>query len=318
MKKGTKRVLFLVGASVAAIYAYNKYIEKTATQKRLLSTEDGDFFDWNGESIYYTKSGSGSPILLIHDADAAASSEEWSKMLHRLERKHTVYTLDLLGCGRSSKPAMEYTNYLYVQLITSFVNNIIQEKVNVIATNISASFVIMANHMNDNLFEKMIFINPVSLDQLNVVPDKLSKIKKRVIELPFIGTFVYNLMTSNVKIEETFHTKYHGKSQLVSSHMKDTYYESAHTCGSNGRFLYSSLLGNYVNNTATHAVKKLTTPTLIIGCKELRKYEHALDDYHMVNPKIEIIRINNGSLYPHMEIPEKMTNIIEDYLMQSK
>lgn len=314
MKKGTKRVLFLVGASVAAIYAYNKFIEATATQKKLLSTDKGEFFDWNGETIYYTKSGSGSPILLIHDADAAASSEEWTKLVHRLEKKHTVYTIDLLGCGRSSKPAMEYTNYLYVQLITAFVNNIIQEKVNVVSTNISASFVIMANHLDNTLFEKLIFINPVSLDQLNVVPDKLSKIKKRVIELPFIGTFVYNLMTSNVNIDKTFRTKYHGKPQLISSRMEDIYYESAHTGGSNGRFLYSSLLGNYVNNTATHAVKKLTTPTLIIGCKELKKYEHALDDYHMVNPNIEIIRINNGSLYPHMEIPEKVTSIIEDYL----
>ena len=314
MEKNTKRFLFFVGASVAAIYAYNKFVEETATQKKLLSTDDGHFFDWDGESIYYTKSGSGSPLLLIHDADATASSEEWSKIIHRLERKHTIYTLDLLGCGRSSKPAIEYTNYLYVKLITAFVKNIIQEKVTAISSNISSSFVIMANHLDNTLFEKLIFINPVSLNQLNVVPDELSKIKKRIIELPFIGTFVYNLMTSNLKIDENFRTKYHGKPQLISSHMEDIYYESAHTGGSNGRYLYSSLIGNYVNNTATHAVKKLNTPTLIIGCKQLKNYEHTLADYHKVNPNIEIIRINNGSLYPHMESPERLTSIIEDYL----
>ena len=55
-------------------------------------------------------------------------------------------------------------------------------------------------------------------------------------------------MTNNVKIEETFRKKYHGKTQLISNRMKDAYYESAHTGGSNGRFLYSSLIGNYVNN----------------------------------------------------------------------
>ena len=32
------------------------------------------------------------------------------------------------------------------------------------------------------------------------------------------------------------------------------------------------------------------------------------------NSNIEIVRINNGSLYPHMEIPEKITSIIEDYI----
>ena len=128
MKKSTKRLLFLVGASAAAIYAYNKYIELTATEKNLLSTDEGEFFQWNDERIFYTKKGEGSPILLIHDANASASSEEWTKLVRRLEKKHTVYTIDLLGCGRSSKPALEYTNYLYVQMISSFVKNIIQEK----------------------------------------------------------------------------------------------------------------------------------------------------------------------------------------------
>ncbi len=314
MKKSTKRVLFFVGASVAAIYAYNKFIETTATQKNLLKDEDGDYYNWDGLNIYYSKSGNGSPLLLLHDVDATASSEEWIKIVHRLSRNHTVYTIDLIGCGRSDKPAIEYTNYYYTQMLTAFVKDIIQEKVVVVASNISASLAIMANHLDDTLFEKMIFINPISLKQLNSIPDKKSKIKKRMIELPFIGTFIYNLMTSDIKIDETFRNRYYGKSQLASSHMKDLYYESAHIGGSNGRYLYSSLVGNYVNNTATFAVRKITTPTLIIGCKQIRGYEHALDDYHKVNPQLEILRINNGSLYPHMEIPEKLTTLIENYI----
>lgn len=315
MKKSTKRFLFIVGASVTAIYAYNKFIESTATKKNLLSTEKGKFFLWQNRNLYYTVSGSGSPLLLIHDADAAASSEEWSKMLHRLERKHTVYTIDLLGCGRSDKPETEYTNYLYVGMITAFVKEIIREKVTVVASNLSASFVIMANHIDDSLFEKLILINPISLRKLNVIPDDISKIKKTLVELPFIGTFIYNLMTSSVRIQDAFTKRYYGRAALASTHMEDMYYEAAHTGGSNGRYLYASLLGNYVNNTANHAVRKLKTPTMIIGCKLIKGYEHALDDYHKTNPNIEIVRITNGSLYPQMEIPEKVTSIIEDYLM---
>lgn len=315
MKKSTKRALFIIGASMAIIYAYNKFIESTATKKNLLSTEDGNFFTWRNEKIFYTKSGNGSPLLLIHDANASSSSEEWSKILRRFEKKHTVYCMDLLGCGRSSKPNIEYTNYLYTQIITAFVKEIIQVKTTVVSTNMSASFVIMANHMDDSLFDKIVLINPISLKQLNVTPDELSKAKKTLIELPFIGTFIYNLVTSNSKIDEAFRTKYFAKPQLISSHLEDIYYEAAHTSGSNGRYLYSSLLGNYVNNTATHAVKNLSIPTLIIGSKEMKNYALALDDYHKVNPNLEIVKINNGSLYPHMEIPEKINSIIEDYLL---
>lgn len=314
MRKSTKHILFAVGVSSVAIYAYNKFVESTATQKNLLSKDNGQNYAWKNGNIFYTKTGTGSPLLLIHDAVSSASSAEWLKVIRRLEKKHTVYCIDLLGCGRSDKPALEYTNYLYVQLITSFVKDVIGEKTNVVATNMSASFVVMANHMDNTLFDKLIFINPVSLKQLDVIPDQTSKIKKRIIELPFIGTFIYNLMTSSAGIDEAFRTRYYERPQLISATMEDIYYEAAHTNGSNGRFLYSSMLGNYLNNNMTHAIKSLSIPTLIIGSKEMKRYALALDDYHKVNPNLEIMRITNGNLYPHMEIPDKITSIIEDYL----
>lgn len=315
MKNSTKLLLFTAGASIATIYAYNKFIEDTATKKNLLTDNHGEYFPWKENNIFFTKSGTGSPILLIHDADSSASSVEWSKVARRLEKKHTVYCIDLLGCGRSDKPALEYTNYLYVQMITAFVKEVIKEKTTVIATNLSASFVIMANHMDDTLFEKIIFVNPISLKQLDIIPDENSKLKKRIVELPFLGTFIYNLMMQPQRIDESFRTRYYMKPQLISSNLEETYYEAAHTNGSNGRYLYSSKLGHYLNNSATHAVKKISTPTLIIGSKEMKNNSLILDDYHKVNPSLEIMRITNGNLYPHLEIPDKIASIIENYLV---
>ena len=314
MKKSTKCALFTLGVSAAAIYTYNSFIEKTASQKNLLSDKNGSYYEWKYGNVFYTKQGNGSPLLLIHDTDAAASSIEWNKMIARLSKNHTVYTIDLLGCGRSDKPAIEYTNYLYVQMIQGFISDVIQEKVSIIASNISASFVIMANHIDASFIEKIILINPASLEQLDTIPDDLSKVKKSIVQLPFIGTFVYNIRNNMQTIDESFRTRYVSKPQLISSSLEDVYYEAAHKNGSNGRFLYSSLLGNYVNNTISHAVKSITTPTLIIGSIEIKRYALALDDYHKLNKNIDIIRINNGSLYPHMEIPEKITSLIEDYI----
>lgn len=314
MKKRTKLFLLTVGTTLTSIYAYNKFIEETATKNNLLNDTQGEYYSWKHGNIYYTKTGSGSPLLLIHDTHSSASSEEWKKIIRRFEKKHTVYALDLLGCGRSDKPAMEYTNYLYVQLITSFIKDIIQEKTTVIATNMSASFVVLANHIDATLFEKIVFINPVSLKQLDITPDKFSKIKKTLIELPFIGTFIYNRMNSSKKIDESFRTEFYERPQLISSVVEDIYYESAHLDGSNGKYLYASMIGNYLNNGVLHAVKSLTVPTLIIGSRELNKYSLTLDDYHKINPDIEIIKLTNGNLYPHMEIPEKVYSVIEDHI----
>ncbi len=313
MKKSTKRFLFVTGTALAGIYAYNKFVSATATQKQLLSDEDGYYYPWKNGEIYYTKKGTGSPLLLLHDTHPTASSAEWSKIRHKLEKHHTVYTLDLLGCGLSEKPCIEYTNFLYVQLITGFIKDVIGETTTVAASGLTTSFVIMANHMDSELFKKIILINPVSVKKLTVLPDKCSKWKMRIMELPFIGTFIYNLLTSPKNIDNNFRNYYSMRPQLISSKLEDVYYEAAHTDGSNGRYLYSSMIGNYLNNGITHAVKELKTPTLIIGSKELKGYEQILDTYHLLNPNLNIVRINNGSLCPHMEIPEKITSIMEDF-----
>lgn len=314
MKKSTKLFLLGVGATITGIYVYNRFIEQTATKNNLLKDTHGEYYSWKHGNIFYTKTGNGSPILLVHDLNSTASAEEWKKIIHRLEKKHTVYTLDLLGCGRSDKPAMEYANYLYVQLLIDFVKEIIQEKTTVVATNMSASSIILANHIDNELFEKMIFINPVPLANLEILPDEKSKFKKLLIQLPFIGTFIYNIMNNSHKIDAAFRNDYYEKAQLISSTMEDIYYEAAHLDGSNGRYLYSSMIGNYLNNGVVHALKNITTPTLIIGSREMNKYALALDDYHKENQSIEIVKLTNGNLYPHMEVPEKVYTVIEDYL----
>lgn len=314
MKKRTKLFLFSLGTTLSGIYLYNRFIEETATKKNLLKDFKGDYYSWKHGNIYYTKSGSGAPLLFVHDIDAASSSEEWTKIKKRFEKDHTVYTLDLLGCGRSDKPVIEYTNYLYVQLLTDFINDVICEKTTVVAVNFAASSVILANHMHPELFTKIILINPVSPKQLEILPNETSKLKKRLIELPFIGTFIYNRMNSFHKIDTAFRTKYYKKPQLISSSMEDVYYESAHLGNSNGKYLYASMTGNYLNNGISHALKDLSTPTLIIGSKEMKRYALVLDDYHKTNKNIEIVKLTNGNLYPHMEIPEKVSSVIKNYI----
>ena len=46
MKKSTKCILFTVGISIAGVYAYNKFIEQTASKKNLLSDKDGEYYNW--------------------------------------------------------------------------------------------------------------------------------------------------------------------------------------------------------------------------------------------------------------------------------
>ena len=311
MGKKSKKFLFLTAATIAGIYAYNKFIEETSTKKNLLKEEDGTFYEWKHGDIFYKKAGSGSPILLIHDLDSSASCEEWNKIYKKLSKNKTVYMLDLIGCGRSDKPALQYTNYLYVQLISDFINDVIKEKTDIIATNLSASFVIMANNLNKDLFNKMILINPISMNKLESIPTSILKLKQKCIQLPLIGTFIYNILNTQTKTDIVFKTKYFRHSQLVSSKLVDTYYESAHLDGSSGKYLFSSLLANYVNINIKHAVKKLDKNAHLIISRDVKNNISLADEYYRTNKNISITNISNGGLYPQLEIPERILNIIK-------
>ena len=102
--------------TAASITALNKMIFISSTYKENLSQNKGLIYKWRFGDIYYTKRGEGKPLLLIHDLILGSSDYEWKEIIDTLSSNYTVYTIDLLGFGRSDKPNITYTNYLYVQL----------------------------------------------------------------------------------------------------------------------------------------------------------------------------------------------------------
>lgn len=314
MKKNIKHFFLLTSLAAGTIHLANRFIDMTAEMKNILKSENGNFYDWKNGKIYYTKRGTGSPVLLIHAFDPISSSYEWCRTAKKLEKHHTVYTLDLLGCGRSDKPCFTYTNYLYVQLITDFIQNVIKEQTDVITTNNSISFVVLAQNMNPDLMKHIIAINPPAVDDFNRTPDKASAVRKFLIESPIIGTFIYNLRTHEKNIKNTLCNEYFSRPQLVSSKMLDAYYEAAHMGRSHGKYLMASMDGFYTNNSIRHALKNINIPVCIIESRTLENAVSNADSYANLNSMVETVYISNAGLVPQLEVPEKLLSLVKMFL----
>ena len=130
MNKKIKHFLFLSAASFASLHVINKVIHYTASSKNLTSSYSGNYYKWRYGNIFYTKQGHGEPILLIHDLNPSSSSYEWTRIIKKLEKNYTVYTIDLLGCGHSDKPEIIYSTYLFVRLLADFTKEIIRGDIN--------------------------------------------------------------------------------------------------------------------------------------------------------------------------------------------
>ena len=139
-----RNVVITTVAVGTAMHFANEFIIKNSTSKNLLKKDEGNNYSFTYGNIFYKVSGEGKPVLLIHDLNECSSGMEWFYLEKKLSKTYKVYTIDLLGCGRSDKPKFNYNSFLYVQLITNFIRDIIGEPTNIIATGKSAAPVIMA------------------------------------------------------------------------------------------------------------------------------------------------------------------------------
>ena len=196
MNKNIKIISAIISSSLATIHLLNRMIYAAATKNDILSNIEDQYYEWRFGKIHYVKKGSGKPLLLVHDLTVGSSGYEFHKIINQLSKQYEVYAIDLLGYGLSDKPNMTYTSFLYVQLLTDFIKTVIGKKTDIIATGDTSSIAIVTCHNNPEVFNKLVFINPQSLYQLNLIPTKRTKTLKILIDLPVIGTFIFNIITA--------------------------------------------------------------------------------------------------------------------------
>lgn len=315
-KKGQKLLTFtvLISAATGVIHCINRFIETSSQLKNLLPADKENIYKWRFGDISYTKEGSGSPVLLIHDMMPGLASFEWKEIKGKLSENHTVYTLDLLGCGCSDKPGITYTNFLYVQLINSFIKDIIKEKTDVIATGLSASFLTMACANDKDGIGKLIFINPPSISSLTKSPSEKDKMLKCFLEIPIIGTMIYNMIVSRETISTMFMEKLYYNPFHVRNELLDLYYESSHKKSYYAKFVYASHVSKFMNISITNAIHDLDNSIYIIEGDHETNGESITEVYKKINPSIEIVTVKDTKHFPHLENPKGTYETISIFL----
>lgn len=313
MKKTLKKIVGTSALILTGMYTVNKYIENNVTS--ITPTKQDKIFTWRDMEIHYLEKGEKNKpsLLLIHNLYPSSSKEEWNYIDEQLALNYHIYELDLPGCGKSDKPNITYINFMYVQLLSSFMKEVIQEKTNICAAAYSSSFALMTARMNENLINKIIIINPTSIDELVKPVSKQSMIKKQLIELPIVGTSLYNYKMKKTSIEDDFKYIYYYNDKNVDEREINISYYNAHCKKSCGKYLLGSILGNYTNINIIHALTKIENDVYLIGSGHHKKI---IQEYMKYNKKIQTIFVSNCRLLPHLEIPKTIISEINHILLQ--
>lgn len=96
-------VLFLLGAIV--VWQLPLAVVETMTRARLaFSGFHNEYTTIRGNRIHYYEGGSGAPVVLVHGL--GSRGEDWANLMPQLKQAgFHVYAMDLLGYGRSARPA---------------------------------------------------------------------------------------------------------------------------------------------------------------------------------------------------------------------
>lgn len=314
-KKNLLLFSFLATAAGITIHLINNSIEEDAlNNKHLLKSTDNNYYSWKLGKIYYEKHGEGSPLLLIHDLNSCSSSYEWNKLVHFLSKTNTVYVLDLLGCGRSEKPNMLYTSFIYTEMIASFIKDVMKEKTNIIVTGNSCPFVSMLASKEKDLVDQIIMINPVDLETFSQVPSLKDKILQTFITLPVIGTFVYNMYIRKTRITSVFHNFYFEDPTKITSDDIDAYYKAPHLKNTGSKYLFSSIISGYIKQNIYHCLKQTNALISILYSDCFENNDSIITDYQKAIPDAECIKIKNAKYLPQLEVPETVEEKIEEIL----
>jgi len=140
---------------------------------------------------------------------------------------------------------------------------------------------------------------------------KRSRIIKFIMDLPIVGTAVYNMQMRRENIEYLFTEKYFYNPFSVSKKTLDIYHEAAHLDECGGKYLLSSLDGFYLNADISRALNSINNSLFILEGRKTEERERTVEGYVRLNSAVEYDFIENTEKYPQMENPQAVLEYVD-------
>jgi len=307
-----RRILMSGGALLGAAAAYNAFARKGIDKlTNLIGGEEGGF-DWRGRRISFTRRGAGPPLLFVHGIHAAAWSYEWHDNVDQLARGNTVYTIDLLGFGRSDRPAIRYSARLYISLISDFVDQVIGDPCVLVATSLSGAYVTVLGARDPQRFPAIALISPTGLIRLNRPGGIAGEAGQLAVHAPVVGTAMFNALVSRRSIRHYLEKTY-ADDAIVTDELVGIYYWTSHQRGA--RHAPAAFISGHLNIDIRQALRRLSQPALLVwGEDGIADPMEESRSFRVLKPDLEMASLSPAGDLPHDERPDDFNVILSTWL----
>lgn len=260
---------------------------------------------WRGHRLAYTVRGNGPALLLVHGIYAAASAYEWRRVVDALAARHTVYTIDLLGFGRSDRPAVRYSPELYVDLLSDFLHDV-AAPCTIIASALGAAYAVASAARHPERVAALALVEPTGYTRCARNSGRWGAI----LRLPLVAA--YNLITTRAMLRRDLTFSY-AYSKRVSDDTIEHLYRSAHQPGAH--YAPSAFLALQLSLDLKRIWPAILHPTLLIW--GAHPHLTALSDlraFRAARPATDAAVIEAAGDLPHDECPDDFIEVVTAFL----
>ncbi|MFN5838275.1 MAG: alpha/beta fold hydrolase [Pseudanabaena sp.] len=283
----------------------------------------GQYWLWRDQKIYFVKAGASSqrpPLLLVHGF--GASTDHWRKNISDLSQDFEVYAIDLLGFGRSQKPAWQYSGDLWRDQLHDFISAQIQRPTIIAGNSLGgyASLCVAADHPQSvagvvllNSAGSFTDTSPLGAQKVNPVQKAISKTLQGVLRQPWANQLLFAFVRQKSRIRSTLQKVYLDQSAVTDQLVEEIYRPS---CDEGAAQVFASVFSTPQGKKVDQLLTSMTCPLLVIwgegdpwmnsrvrGAK-FREFYPSLTEHYI-----------NAGHCPHDECPEIVDGLIRDYFL---
>ncbi len=270
-------------------------------------------YAWKHGECAFQSLGEGDSVVLIHTFGPGHDAEEWRSVAEHLSANYHIYALDLLGWGRSDKPAITYDGELYIQLIVDFLEDVVGPQPVVAASGLSAAYAVQAAVDHPELTSGLALVGPSGIELHGDEPDLKDALVHRLLRLPILGTSALNLFTSRAALGQYLRREIFRSPEQADAARIDHHYQSSHQLGAHAPL--AAYLSGYLNHRIDEAVALLSVPLWLAWGRQATAPPVEVADLWLHRfPRAELEVFESSGNLPHLEVPGHFSRQLERFL----
>lgn len=253
-------------------------------------------------------------LVFLHGFGGGSSNYEWSKVYPAFAHDYRILAPDLIGWGRSVSSPRHYQVEDYLTTITEFIEKTCNKPATIIASSLTAAFVVRIATVRPELFETLILVAPAGL--LDFGKNNASGFLTQLVSAPVVDRLIYyGVVANEFAIRGFLENQQFARPERVCQEIVQAYLMSAQQ--PNADYSALSFVGGNLSFDLSPYFAELKTPTALFWgkCARFTKPELGCRFAEINDEAVKLFQIlDDVGLTPQLELPAMTIGLIRKSL----